>query len=342
MKFPQKFLEKGTLFEKLSKNEVRCVACQRCCIISEGKNGFCRVRYNIGGELYVPFNYVSALAIDPIEKKPVYHFLPGSLTLSFSTIGCNFKCLYCQNYDISQIFEKNAFYLKPVTSDEVVDVGFENNVNVFVATYNEPTVFLEWGCEVFEKAKRKSSNIKTGIVTNGYLSRNAIEYMKGKVDFVRIDFKSFDREKYRKLTSANLDLFIKSVEMIFKEKFHIEFVTLIVEGFNDEYDEIKNMAEFIKTFSLDIPWHLTRFHPDYKMMNKKATDVEKIERLISFVRNLGIEYVYGGNYITDNLNTYCPSCKKLLIRRDYMRTVENRITNGKCPYCDYIVYGQFL
>jgi pyruvate formate lyase activating enzyme len=335
------FYKKSELFKKEGKG-IRCLACNFKCLIPDNSYGRCRVRYNKNGELFVPFNYLSSVGLDPIEKKPVYHFLPGSLTFSFGMYGCNFRCKCCQNWEISQ--EIGQKYL--ITSDEIIKKAIDNNINVFVSTYNEPTITVEWALEIFSKAKENIKDSKTGFVSNGYISKESLDYLDRKIDFIRVDLKSFNKEKYRELTGgADLDKLLSSIEEIYKRSIHLELVTLVIEDFNDSDDEIKSMAYYIKSLSPSIPWHLTRFHPAYKMTENKQTSTTKIERLIDIAKQVGVFYVYGGNYITKNLNTYCPSCRKLIIERSYMSLERNylSIKNGKgfCPWCGFEIYGVF-
>lgn len=333
----------STLYSSLDNNRVRCLACHRKCLIDEGKRGFCQVRINRNGSLLVPYGYFSSFNIDPVEKKPVYHFLPGSKTFSFGMYGCNFRCSYCQNFEISQ---SSQGYYYEVNLNDLVLSATKENIEIFVSTYNEPTVTIEWGLDIFKKVKKEIKKARTGFVSNGYLSNESLEFIKGNIDFIRVDFKSFNKEKYRSLTGgAELDKLLYSIELIYKMNIHLELVTLIVEDFNDSDYELKKMADFIKSISPSIPWHLTRFHPDYKMIDNKRTDVKKIENLIELARNCGVLYVYGGNYLTSNSNTFCPSCKKLLIERDYMslKTTNLIVKNNKgyCPYCGFEIYGVF-
>ncbi|MEF3279728.1 MAG: AmmeMemoRadiSam system radical SAM enzyme [Elusimicrobiota bacterium] len=326
-------------------DKIKCLACRHGCIIDKGKTGFCGVRVNDGGVGVVPYGYVSSLNIDPIEKKPLYHFLPGHFTLSFGMLGCNFRCLYCQNYEISQILnlKEKIIYIKEISPPDFLNILSSNNLDIIVSTYNEPTITVEWAKDIFELAKKKNPKIKTGFVSNGYITKQAFDYIKNFLDFIKIDFKSFNKEKFNHLCGANLDFLIDSIEMICKNKIHVEFVTLIVEGFNDSIDEIEKMADFIKKLSPDIPWHLTKFHPDYKMNEIKETNPVLIEKLIEKAKEKGLNYVYGGNYNTKNSSTFCPKCKAILIKRGYMSLIENNlfIKDGKgfCPECGFEIYG---
>lgn len=342
-----KFFKETELFKK-ENNIVRCLACRRRCGISEGRKGFCGVRINESGRLLVPYGYFSSFNIDPIEKKPVYHFLPGSYTVSFGMFGCNFRCLYCQNWEISQVEEFRNIsdisrYVIKSTPKEVFDILNGKGIKIIVSTYNEPAVSIEWAYDIFSYAKKMDKSIKTGFVTNGYLSEEAVEYILPYIDFIRIDMKVFEEEKFRKLTSAEFDKYISSVKYIASKNIHIEFVNLVVEGFNDDIEEFNNMIDFIVSISCDIPLHLTAFHPDYKMTDRKRTSGDKINRMIEHAKKRGLRYVYGGNYMTPYSDTLCPKCGRVLVKRGYMETldvdmdVEDKI--GRCPSCRTFIYG---
>lgn len=344
MNFLESHSFKSSLSVNINKDTIRCLACQRRCVIPVNREGYCRVRFNRNGYLIVPYGYVSSMNIDPVEKKPVYHFMPGSMTLSFGMIGCNFKCLYCQNFEISQkIFDDSSgeINLIEISSDSIVDIAVDNNIKVLVSTYNEPAISIEWACEVFKKAKQRIKGAKAGIVSNGYLSEKSLDYIKDYVDFIRVDLKSFNHDKFKKLTDADLNLLLNSIREIYKKGFHLEIVTLVVNGFNDSLKEIEEMAFFIKSLSPDIPWHLTRFHPEYKMNNLDYTDTQKIEDLIKFARSSGVNYVYGGNFETSYSDTCCPKCSKKIFERGYMSLKFSNILNGRCPYCGFKIYGVY-
>ncbi len=327
---------------------VRCLACQRMCVIANGGKGFCKVRVNKDGNLLVPYGYFSSLHIDPIEKKPLYHFLAGSYTLSFGMFGCNLRCLYCQNWEISQIdgfkgLDNISEYIIEANPCDVYNIMKEKDLRIIVSTYNEPTVSIEWAYDIFSYAKRIDKGIKTGFVTNGYLSCEAVDYILPYIDFIRIDIKAFDREKFNRLTSADFNKYISSVKYIASKNLHIEFVNLVVEGFNDGLDEFNDMIDFISSISKDIPLHLTAFHPDYKMTDRKRTQPSTIENLISFAKGKGLRYVYGGNYMSSSTDTICPSCSFVVVKRGYMNTEfkDIRVNNGEgfCPKCGQKIYG---
>ncbi|MCX7698827.1 MAG: AmmeMemoRadiSam system radical SAM enzyme [Candidatus Goldbacteria bacterium] len=344
-----KYYKKSTLFLSKENDNIICLACQRKCLIKNKASGACGVRINIDGQLYVPWGYFSSLNIDPIEKKPLYHFLPGSKTLSFGMYGCNFFCLYCQNWQISQIknneinLSKNFYKYKDITPVDFHKIMIENDIMIAVSTYNEPTVTIEWAYDIFSNLKMKNINFKTGFISNGYLSKEAFDFILPVLDFIKIDIKVFNYHKFNKLTGANFDLFLDSVKYITSKYIHVEFVNLIVEEFNDDEKDFNLMVDFILSISNEIPLHLTAFHPDYNMLDKKNTSPLVIEKLIDIARKKGLKYVYGGNYISSYSDTLCPSCGKVIIQRGYMSVIKNDVyinnSKGFCPYCKYEVYG---
>jgi len=343
----EKYLKKSRLY-KLKKNGIICLACRNYCYIPEGKSGKCLVRINKNNELYVPYGYVTALNIDPIEKKPLYHFLPGEKTLSFGMAGCNFKCDYCQNWEISQFLRDPLAYSNfiEISSEDIVNFLFEKKLKILVSTYNEPTITSEWSYEIFSLAKEKNSDIKTGFVSNGYISPENLYFLKDKIDFIKVDLKSFNKENYNRLTGANLKYLLESIELIYKNEIHIELLLLLVKDFNDSEKELEALFEFVKNISHDIPLHITAFHPDYNMQDIENTDISDIKRAINIAKNKGLKFVYGGNIISNDFsNTYCSSCGKIIIERSFMSTKINRIKkdkyNGFCPHCNYKIYGIF-
>lgn len=335
----------GILFEKLKSNKVRCLACGHKCVISEDASGVCKVRYNKNGDLYVPHDCVAGFGIDPIEKKPFFHILPGSETLSFGMLGCNFHCFFCQNYITSQALKDPdcSSDVEEISSDDIINISKKYNLKIIVSTYNEPLITSEWAVEIFQKAKKL--NIRCGYVSNGYASDEVLDFIRPYVDFYKVDLKTFNSDNYKKTCGGNLEIVKKSIEKIYMKGFWLEIVTLMVPGFNDSEDELKNIARFIYQISPDIPWHITAFHPDYKMMDSKWTDSNTILRGVQIGKNTGLKYVYCGNLrIKDFENTYCPKCGELLVKRNGYSIEKNIIqinTDGKgiCPKCSQTIAG---
>lgn len=293
------------------------------------------MRFNKGGKLMAPWGGVSSLGLDPIEKKPLYHFLPGLITLSFGMIGCNFRCLYCQNHEIS--FDEEGF-LKPFSASEIADIAIREKTPIIVSTYNEPTISIEWAIEVFNEAQKRNPGIKKGIVSNGYFSPQAISLMEG-LDFIKIDLKSFNPERFYKLTSASLDGVLESIKLSVSKGFWVEIVTPLVPDFNDSEYEVKSAASFIASIDPEIPWHITAYHPDFLMDNRRA-ELKDIDRAISIAKKAGLKNVYAGNIIESGLSsTFCPSCGRMVIERGYMTLRRNLLVNGRCPFCKNLVKG---
>ncbi len=329
------FLKESPLFEK--KGDILiCLACRRFCHIKENSYGFCKARFNKNGKLMSPYGGISSMGLDPIEKKPLYHFLPGSLTLSFGMRGCNFKCLYCQNHEIS--FGAEDIPLKPFTAEQIADIATTEKTSTIVSTYNEPTISIEWGIEVFKEAQKKNPEIKKGIVSNGYFSPQALSLMK-ELDFIKIDLKSFDHEKFYKLTSANLDGVLESIKLSVSKGFWVEIVTPLVPDFNDSQDEIKSAASFIASIDPEIPWHITAYHPDF-LMNNRGAQIQDIDIAVSIAKKVGLKNVYGGNIVNTRLSsTFCPLCGKEVVERGYMGLKKNLLIKGRCPFCKTMVKG---
>lgn len=295
------------LFKKINNN-VQCHACSHRCIISDGKTGICGVRKNKSGRLYLlVYGKLSAMQVDPIEKKPLYHFLPGTYTFSISTIGCNFRCLFCQNYHISQtnISQINAsqtkdskylgnlnFNLKHITPEEVVAEAEATACKSLAYTYNEPAIFLEFVRDVAVLAKKK--NLKNLLVTNGYFSEESLSFISDVVDAMNIDLKSFKDEFYTKICGAKLQPVLDTIKRAYEKGIHIELTTLVIPGENDTDSEFEKIAKFIAGIDKNIPWHISRFFPMYKMNDKIATPLETLQRAEKIGKKY-LNYVHLGN-----------------------------------------------
>lgn len=320
---------------------VRCLACGHRCFIREGKAGVCRVRFNREGRLHVPSGYVAGLQVDPIEKKPFYHVYPGRDALSFGMLGCDLHCSYCQNWVTSQVLRDDEAYVPPrsCTPDELVQLAVDNDAPVMVSTYNEPLITADWAVTVFEKAVKKG--IVCGFVSNGNATPEVLEFIRPYVSLYKVDLKGFTDKGYRELgcTLANV---CESIEHIHEMGFWLELVTLLIPGFNDSDDELREMASFIHQISPDIPWHITAFHPDYKMRDRGRTPVTSLLRAYAFARDAGLRYVYPGNAhgaVGDRENTKCPSCDATLITRVGFSVVENRMAGSECCECGCAIPG---
>lgn len=320
---------------------IRCAACANRCLISEGRAGICCVRANRGGELRVPGGYVAGLQLDPIEKKPFFHVYPGCTTLSFGMLGCNFRCPFCQNWISSQVLRDEAAVgrVEPIEPDEIVSMAVEAGAPVMVSTYNEPLITSDWAALVFERARERG--ITCGYVSNGHATPEVLNFLRPFMSLYKVDLKCFDEAHYGRL-GGRLHVVLDTIELLKAMGFWVEVVTLVVPGFNDSDEELKAIANFLATVSVDIPWHVTGFRPMYKMRDVRATRVEDLARAYHAGREAGLRYVYAGNLrgvAGNGENTLCPSCGRVLVERDGFSLSRNRLTRGTCPDCGEAVAG---
>ncbi len=321
-------------------NKAHCYLCAHQCKINPGQFGFCAVRKNVEGSLKtLVYGEVIAANIDPIEKKPLYHFLPGSQSFSIATIGCNFKCGFCQNWQISQVSKKDqnhpGYKLSP---EDIVKQAKDNSCQSISYTYTEPTIFFEYAYDTAKLAK--AEGLKNNFVTNGYMTKQALEVIKPYLDAANIDLKSFDDSFYKKICSGSLQPVLDSIEFAKDLGVWVEVTTLVVPGQNDSEEELRKIAEFIASVGEDIPWHISRFHPDYKFEGRDSTPLQTLKKAYNFGKQAGLKYIYLGN-ILDDSNTYCEKCGKLLVKRAYFGVSENNIKNGKCSFCQSAVDGVY-
>ncbi|MGC8814672.1 MAG: AmmeMemoRadiSam system radical SAM enzyme [bacterium] len=337
----KKFVKQGIVYEKLENNKVKCLACNHKCLIFDGKSGICKVRYNEGGNLFVPYNYVATIANDPIEKKPFFHVLPSSFALSYGMLGCNYHCSYCQNWDISQFLKdkqvKGQFI--PISKYQIISLAKKYGSKVIVSTYNEPLITIEWSYEVFELAKQEG--FLTGFVSNGYATINSLKYIRPVCDLYKVDLKAFNEKSYRRL-GATLKGVLDSIINIKALGFHLEVVTLVIPGYNDSNEELANIAKFLYSVDKDIPWHVTAFHPDYKMSDTPSTPTETLIRAYNIGKEMGLNYVYTGNIPgLEYEHTYCPNCNNIVIKRYGFKVLEINMDKNKCNKCGYVIKGIF-
>jgi len=288
-------MQECILYKPEKNNSVRCLACAHKCLIQKEKTGICRVRKNIDGKLYLlVYGKVASMHLDPIEKKPLYHFLPKTKTFSIGTLGCNFKCDFCQNYGISQFDESsnNQIFGREITPEAIVKEAVRTECKSIAYTYNEPVIFIEF---VKDCAKLAHENkLKNIMVTNGYWSEESFDFIKNFVDAVNIDLKSFNEKFYNKLCSAKLKPVLETIKRCYKNKIHVEITTLIIPGENDSEEELEAIAKFISKIDKNIPWHISRFFPMYKMLNKPVTKIETLEKAYEIGKKY-LNYVYIGN-----------------------------------------------
>lgn len=332
----------GDLFDKLPDSEVRCRACAHECRIKDGKSGICRVRYNEGGVLRVPYGYAAGLQIDPIEKKPFFHVLPGSDALSFGMLGCNFKCSFCQNWVSSQaVKDPHAGHPPtPCTAEDLARTAVREQAPLVTATYNEPLITSEWAAAVFREAKE--AGLRCGFVSNGYATPRVLRYLRPVLDFYKVDLKGFDEARYKKVTGGKLSHVLRAIEDLAGLGFWVEVVTLVVPGFNDADGQLRGIAGFLASVSKDIPWHVTAFHGDYKMADAPRTPVQTLRRAVDIGRAEGIRHVYSGNLpgaIEHGEDTLCHGCGAVLVERMGFRVRSNRVDKGRCPECKAKIAG---
>jgi pyruvate formate lyase activating enzyme len=337
-------VREGELCEKLERGFVRCYACGHCCRIPDGQLGVCKVRYNEGGKLFVPWGYVASAQCDPIEKKPFYHAYPGALAYSFGMLGCDLHCGYCQNWVTSQALRDPGAVSSPLrmTPEELVEEAVQQGAKVVVSTYNEPLITSEWAVAIFKEAR--AAGLTTGYVSNGNGTPQVLEYLRPWVDLFKVDLKSFEDRDYRQL-GGRLQPILDTIRRLHEMGFWVEIVTLVVPGFNDSDDELKRMAEFLVSVSPDIPWHVTAFHKDYKMTGPANTSSQTLLRAARIGKGAGLRFVYAGNMPgrTGELeNTYCPNCHELLVERVGFHVLEYRLTaTGSCPGCGAAIPGRW-
>ena len=337
-------IREGELYEALDRKRVRCFACGHCCPIPDGQPGVCKVRYNQGGTLYVPWGYVGGVQCDPIEKKPFSHAYPGALAYSFGMLGCDLHCSYCQNWVTSQVLRDPAAVAPPlqVTPEGLVREALSLGAKVVVSTYNEPLITSEWAVAVFKEAR--AAGLLTAFVSNGNGTPQVLEYLRPWVDLYKVDLKSFDDRHYRQL-GGRLQPILDTIRRLHEMDFWLEVVTLVIPGFNDSDDELQRLAEFLASVSPAIPWHVTAFHKDYKMTGPENTGVETLVRAAGIGKRAGLRYVYAGNLpgrVGDLENTRCPTCQDLLIERyGYLITGYHLTPNGCCPSCGSSIPGRW-
>jgi pyruvate formate lyase activating enzyme len=331
----------GTLYEKLPGERVRCFACGHRCLIPPGRDGICRVRFNEGGTLKVPFGYVGALHLDPVEKKPFFHAYPGSTALSFGMLGCDYHCGFCQNWLTSQALRDPEAVSPPedVSPREIVGLALTRGARILTSTYNEPLITSEWAVAVFKEGMKEG--LVCSYVSNGNGTPEVLDYIRPYVKLYKVDLKSFRDKHYREL-GGTLERVLWTIRALHEQGFWLEIVTLVIPGFNDSDEELRDIARFLVSISPDIPWHVTAFHQDYKMTDPDNTDARTLVRAAEIGTTEGLRFVYAGN-LPGRLghweNTYCPGCHSLLVERVGFRVLENRIPDGVCPDCRRVIPG---
>jgi pyruvate formate lyase activating enzyme len=343
MKKMQSF-EPAVLWEPLADKKVHCFLCNWNCHIDDGKLGHCRVRKNIDGRLFsLNYDKVCSANPDPVEKKPLFHFQPGSRTFSIAAPGCNFQCEFCQNWQISQVaLDEPDLEGQAIDPKELVDAAMKTGCSSMAYTYTEPTIFMELCAACAKPAKEKS--LKNIFVSNGYMTIPAIEYAKDWLDAINVDLKAFSETYYRKLCKASLEPVLETITHIARNtNIWMEITTLLIPDENDSEEELKQLTSFlVNQVGPDVPWHVSRFYPNYHYLDSTPTPSESLLRAYEIGTSAGIKFIYIGNVPGGgHENTLCPECGKLLIKRAGYTITKNEITNGRCPACGIQIPGVF-
>lgn len=335
----------GAVYERLPDKAVRCFACGHRCLIRERRRGICQARFNVAGELRVPWGYVAALQCDPIEKKPFFHVLPGATALTFGMLGCDFHCAYCQNWVTSQAMrdpraDAAIGSIRKISPEAMVDMARRTQASVVVSSYNEPLITSEWAVGIFKLAK--AAGLMCAYVSNGNSTSEVMEYLRPYLSAYKVDLKCMQEKNYHKLGGV-LKNTLDGLKRAHDLGLWVEVVTLTIPGFNDSNEELWDAARFIAGVSPDIPWHVTAFHKDYKMTDPADTDTRTLLRAAEIGREAGLRYVYAGNLpgrVEEYENTYCAQCGELLIRRSGYVILEYHVTaSGACPACKALLPG---
>jgi pyruvate formate lyase activating enzyme len=332
-------IKEALFWNKLDEKRVHCHLCAHECRIPESKFGICGVRQNVQGILYtMVYAQVIAANIDPIEKKPLYHFFPGSISYSIATIGCNFKCGFCQNWQISQASIKDGDIVSghPLMPEQVVEEAKKNRCLSISYTYTEPTIFFEYAYDTARLAKK--AGLYNVFVTNGYMTRQALDTIKPYLDAANVDLKSFRDDSYKKNCKARLQPVLDTIAIMKEFGIWLEVTTLVVPNENDSDEELGQIAEFLARIDNNIPWHISRFHPAYEFHDHMATPVETLKRAREIGQRAGLRYIYLGN-VLEEANTNCYQCHELIVERRYMGLNKLSLKNGQCPSCGAKING---
>jgi pyruvate formate lyase activating enzyme len=330
---------KAELFEKGIQNQVICRLCAHQCRLHDGATGVCRVRKNIAGILYsLNSDHVVAIHMDPIEKKPLYHFMPGSSSYSIAAMGCNFSCRFCQNYSISMVNEEHGIKGETISPEQLVQNALKNRARSISYTYTEPTVFFELMLKTAQLAHQQG--IKNVMVSNGYMTRQALSLLGPFLDAANIDLKSFNDNFYKEYCSARLKPVLETISTLKARGIWLEITTLLIPGLNDDCEEIKRLISFLLEVDDSMPWHVSRFFPQYQLQHIPPTAQDAIHKFLSLGAKMGLKYLYGGNLTADCWNdTHCPCCGKKLIRRLGYQAEIIALQSGKCQFCGQDIPG---
>ena len=333
-------MKEAMFYEKLGDNVVECNLCSHRCRITDSKRGICAVRENRNGTLYsLVYGKVVARAVDPIEKKPFFHFLPGSRAYSIATVGCNFRCGNCQNFEISQMpKDRDLIVGEDLPPEDIIVAAKRNKCQSIAYTYTEPTIFFEYAYDIARLASKEG--IKNVFVTNGYITEEALTGIRPYLDAANIDLKSFSEDFYRKNCGAQLSPVLDSIRLHKRLGIWIEITTLIIPTLNDSEENLRKIAEFIRGVDEEIPWHISQFHPMYKLLDLPRTTIATLRRAREIGLEAGLRYVYEGNVPGEaGETTFCYECGKPLIRRYSYQILENNVKNSECAYCGAKIDG---
>jgi len=333
------YKKESMFYEKLDDQTIKCRLCHHECTLKNGMKGFCRAREPENGKHYsLAYANPTAGHIDPIEKKPLFHFLPSTTAFSIATAGCNYRCKYCQNWEISQFMpeETRNYYLPP---EKVVKKAIQYNCSTIAYTYTEPSIFYEYMLDTAKQAKEK--NVKNIYHSNGSLNPEPAQEISTYLDGANIDLKAFNQDVYYELSKGNLNTVLNTLKTLKKNKVHVEITNLVVPPFNDDKNMIKKMSAWIRDeLGKDVPLHFSRFYPTFKLKNLTPTPIKTLEQARDTALGEGLDFVYIGNVAGHEAeNTYCPKDKSIVIRRKGYRVVENNIINGKCKFCSTPISG---
>ena len=334
-------MKEAMFYEMLDEREVHCNLCNHRCKIREGKRGICGVRENRDGKLYsLVYGKVIAEHIDPIEKKPFFHFRPGTRAFSIGTMGCNFRCKHCQNFDISQYPRKQSGEIigQDRTPEQIIEATKKSGCDTIAYTYTEPTIFYEFAYDTAVLAQQQG--IKNVFVSNGYMSIEAAQKIAFYIDAINIDIKAFTEQFYKDVCGARLKPVLETIKLMKDLGIWVEVTTLIIPGLNDDEQELREIGRFVKGIGPEIPWHVSKFVPAYELLEPPPTPVATLHRAREIGMEEGLRYVYEGNVFgKGGENTYCYACGTLLIERYGLDIIENRLQKGKCPECGAKIDG---
>ncbi len=337
-------MKEAMLYSPLEDGKVQCILCNHRCIISSSKRGLCGVRENREGKLYtLVYGRAISLNVDPIEKKPIFHLFPGSTSFSIATVGCNFRCLQCQNHEISQMprGEDGRIEGSEVSPSKIVSLTKQYRCQSISYTYTEPTIYFEYAFEIARQAHQ--GGIKNIFVTNGYMTEEALKTIQPYLDAANVDLKSFREEFYKEVCGAKLKPVLENLKQMRQMGIWVEITTLIIPTLNDSDQEFEEIAQFIVSLGREVPWHISAFYPTYKMLNLPRTPVPALHRARKIGINAGLRYVYCGNIPgEEGEDTFCPQCGRRVIERVGFRVAKNDVVNGACRHCHEKIDGVWI